>query len=250
MKRESRSKPVAASSAFICIANFNTKGVSEEGTGAILGVGPGSPLPENPEKLAHVCYYSVYSQGKRRAGGACRSHYCLVSIANIRRRFGIAALHVLPPLFIRVVRACVNLHGQSLLSAGALASVCVMGKGAQGPTKVKVGKEERLKALREAGTVTVSNSTLYTYFCNLHHVCMAAWVLYVVLFGPRPYLLMIVGMFLYSDMYVTPPPPLPSCTPGYTPSWCDDSQCRLSAYCPNTHASRPFMASHIEPPPV
>lgn len=82
-----------------------------------------------------------------------------------------------------------------------------MGKGAQGPKKVKVGKEERLEALRAAGTVTVSNSQLYTYFCNLHHVGMAAWVLYTIFFGPRPYLLMIVGVYIYSDMYVTCPYP-------------------------------------------
>ena len=72
------------------------------------------------------------------------------------------------------------------------------------------------KFAKKARFVPPSNSELYVYFCNLHHVGMALWTLYTIVFGPRPYLLMTVGMYLYSDMYVRPyararpaPPPPP-----------------------------------------
>jgi len=57
------------------------------------------------------------------------------------------------------------------------------------------------KFAKKARFVPPSNSELYVYFCNLHHVGMALWTLYTIVFGPRPYLLMTVGMYLYSDMY-------------------------------------------------
>ena len=66
--------------------------------------------------------------------------------------------------------------------------------GCNPPPKKKFEKKARF--------VPPSNSELYVYFCNLHHVCMALWTLYTIFFGPRPYLLMTVGMYLYSDMYV------------------------------------------------
>ena len=106
-------------------------------------VRPGSPVPENPEKLTHVCYYSVYSGQERSRWGVqapLPRQHCQISGVDSESpatpRVGHPLFHQGRPRVLESSRAVASLRRRSRLCL-----VCVMGKGAQGPKKVKVDSD-------------------------------------------------------------------------------------------------------------